>query len=258
MYATERQEHILAVIRADGRAAVTALAADLAVTTETIRRDLDQLERLGRVRRVHGGAVDPERGSLAEPTLHARSLERVETKRAIADAAIARIPAGSTLLIDAGSSTGAVATALAQRGAGAGRLDVITNALPIAMALHAVPQIEVTFIGGRLRGVTSASVGTMAIAQLAGLRPDVAVLGTNGISAGFGLSTPDEDEAATKSAMVRAARRRIVVADGSKLGVESLHSFAALADLDTLVTDTPPGADLTAALGAADVEVVIA
>ncbi len=258
MYATERQEHILAVIRAEGRAAVAALATDLDVTTETIRRDLDALEERGRLRRVHGGAVAAELGSLAELTLDTRSGERIDAKRAIAAATLRRIPDGSTLLLDAGSTTGAIAGAIVETATDRRRLGVITNALPIAAALHAIPGIEVTFIGGRLRGVTSASVGTMAVAQLAALRPDVVVLGTNGISADFGLSTPDEDEAATKAAMVRAARRRIVVADGSKLGVESLHSFAPLGELDVLVTDVAPDADLAAALDRAGVEVVIA
>ena len=258
MYAAERQEHILGLIRSQRRVAVTALARDLDVTTETVRRDLDALEGLGHVRRVHGGAVAADLGSLVEASLDARSGERVEAKRAIAAAASAMIADGSTILIDAGSTTGALAAALADPGAARRRLSVITNALPIAATLHTVEGIEVTIVGGRLRGITSASVGSSATAQLLSLRPDVAIIGANGVSAGFGLSTPDEDEAATKGAMVRSARHRIAVVDSSKLGVESLHSFAGLADLDVLITDAAPEPDLAAALRAADVDVVIA
>jgi DeoR family fructose operon transcriptional repressor len=257
MYAAERQEHVLGLIRTQRRVSVTALSRELDVTTETVRRDLDALEALGHVRRVHGGAVAADLGSLVEASLDARSGERVEAKRAIAAAVAAMLADGSTILIDAGSTTGALAAALAEPGARR-RLSVITNALPIAATLHTVDGIEVTLIGGRLRGITSASVGSSATAQLLALRPDVAIIGANGLSAGFGLSTPDEDEAATKGAMVRSARHRIAVVDSSKLGVESLHSFADLADLDVLITDAAPEADLAAALRAADVDVVIA
>ena len=258
MYAAERQEHVLGLIRADRRVSVTALAADLDVTTETVRRDLDVLEQLGHVRRVHGGAVAADLGSLVEATLDARSGERIEAKRAIAAAVVGMLGDRSTILIDAGSTTGALAAALAEAGARRLRLSVITNALPIASVLQSVDGIDTTVIGGRLRGVTSAIVGATATAQLLGMRPDVAIIGANGLSAAFGLSTPDEDEAATKSAMVRCARHRVAVIDSSKLGVESLHSFAALDDLDVLVTDAPPDAGLAEALQAAGVEVVVA
>lgn len=258
MYAAERQEHVLARIRAERRVSVTALAAELDVTTETVRRDLDALERLGRVRRVHGGAVAADLGSLVEATLDSRSLERIEAKRAIAVATSAMLGDRSTIVIDAGSTTGALAALLAEPGAPRRRLSVITNALPIATTLQGVDGVETTLVGGRLRGVTSAVVGATAAAQLLAVRPDVAVIGANGLSAAFGLSTPDEDEAATKSAMVRCARRRIAVVDSSKLGLESFHAFAALDELDVLVTDAAPEAALAEALRDAGVEVVIA
>jgi len=258
MYAAERQEHVLGRIRAERRVSVAALATELDVTTETVRRDLDALEQLGHVRRVHGGAVAADLGSLVEATLDARSGERIEAKRAIAAAVSAMLGDRSTIVVDAGSTTGALAAALAEPGAPRRRLSVITNALPIAAQLQTVDGIETTLIGGRLRGVTSAIVGATAVAQLLALRPDVAIIGANGLSADFGLSTPDEDEAATKAAMVRCARHRIAVVDSSKLGIESLHAFAALDDLDVLVTDAAPDAELADALRAAGVEVVIA
>jgi len=90
------------------------------------------------------------------------------------------------------------------------------------------------------------------------LRPDIAFLGTNGISASFGLSTPDPDEAAVKSAIVRAARRVVVVADADKLGNELLVSFAPLEAIDVLVTDAAPDPVLAAALSDAQVEVWLA
>ena len=91
-------------------------------------------------------------------------------------------------------------------------------------------------IGGRLRGTTSATVGNAA--EFERLRVDVAFMGTNALSVEHGLSTPDMDEAATKTAMIGAARTVVVLADARKIGAESTVRFAALDDVDVLVTDT--------------------
>ena len=94
--------------------------------------------------------------------------------------------------------------------------------------------------------------------QIDALRPDVAFVGANALSAEFGLSTPDAEEAAVKRAMVASARRVIAVVDSSKLGDESLTRFALLSEIDVLVTDARPETDLAAALAADDVEVWVA
>ena len=93
-------------------------------------------------------------------------------------------------------------------------------------------------LGGRVRGLTQATVGGETVEALGRLSCDVAFLGTNGLSPEHGLSTPDPDEAAVKRAMVRAARRRVVLADASKIGATLLVSFAALNDVEVLVTDS--------------------
>ncbi len=135
---------------------------------------------------------------------------------------------------------------------------VITNSVPIASTLQHSGHVELHLLGGRVRGVTSAAVGTATVEQIGALRPDIAFVGTNGLSAGFGLSTPDEYEAAVKGAYVLAARRSVVLADAAKHGVEALMRFARLDEIDTLVTDQEPPADLAGALTDADVEVVVA
>lgn len=129
--------------------------------------------------------------------------------------------------------------------------------MPIAATLSRNPDIELHLLGGRVRGITAAAVGPVTLAQLAELRPDIAIVGTNGISARFGLSTPDPDEAAVKHAMIASARRSIVVADASKFGVETLTRFARLAQVDVLITEQPPTGALAAALRKAEVEVVL-
>ena len=262
MFAEERQLLIAALVATEGRVTVTDLAARFTITAETVRRDLDTLEAARQLRRVHGGAVAIDRLSLSEPSLDERQTQRPDEKSRIVDAALRMIPASRTgsIVLDAGSTTERLADRLAgwTPAVAGDQLLVITNAVPIAGKLSHNDAINLHILGGRVRGLTSAIVGAGTVAQLAALRPDIAFIGTNGISATFGLSTPDSVEAAVKSAIVRTARRVVVLADSSKLGQETLVSFAALAAIDTLITDAAPSADLAAALAAADVDVVIA
>jgi DeoR family fructose operon transcriptional repressor len=259
MYAMERHQRILTELGSTGRVSVAGMADELHVTAETIRRDLDVLERAGHVRRVHGGAVSAARASLAETTVVERAGRRTEAKRAIARAALALVPSTFTgaILLDAGTTTGAFAEALStwQPDAGVAPLTVYTNSVPIAAVLHGNPNLVVRIIGGTVRGITSATVGPTAVAQLADIRPDIAFLGTNGLSAEFGLSTPDELESQVKRAMVERSRLAVVLSDASKHDDEALHRFACLDEVDVLITDAPPGPALAAALDEAEVEV---
>ncbi|WP_353826687.1 DeoR/GlpR family DNA-binding transcription regulator [Agromyces sp. SYSU T0242] len=262
MYATERHEHILEAIARTGRVSVAGLADALDVTAETIRRDLDALERAGHLRRVHGGAVSTSRASLAETTVLERAGQRTDAKRAIAGEALALVPPTfrGSILLDAGTTTGALAEALVgwRPEPGTPPLTVYTNSVPIAALLHGSPDLVVRIVGGTIRGITSAVVGPAAIAQLAEIRPDIAFIGTNGVSAEFGLSTPDELEAQVKQAMVACARLAVVLVDSSKHDDEALQRFAALDEVDVLITDASPGPALAVALDEAEVEVRVA
>ena len=257
MYATERHELIERLLADTGRVSVVELARRFGVTTETIRRDLAQLESTGALRRVHGGAVVSERGSIVEPTLLERLGRSGEAKAAIAARAVTALGEGfqGSIFLDAGTTTAAVAELLSRRPT---RVETVTHALAVAQALSSSDAVDLTVIGGRIRGVTGAAVGAATVQAISGLRPDVAFVGTNGVSAEFGLSTPDPEEAAVKRQIVRSARRAIVVADGEKLGAERLVGFARLSDIDVLVTDVPPDPTLTVALEDADVDVWIA
>lgn len=106
-----------------------------------------------------------------------------------------------------------------------------------------------------MRGLTAAAVGAQTVDAISRLRPDIAFVGTNGISAAFGLSTPDPDEAAVKRAIIAAARRRVVLADAEKFEAELLVSFASLDDVDVLVSEMAPEGELARALDGVDAEV---
>lgn len=256
MYATERQDLIARAVRERGRVAVRDLAERFGTTSETARRDLAALERRGIVRRVHGGAVSPDRASLVEEGVAERAGRAVDAKRMIGARAAQAIPEGfdGSMLLDAGTTTGALIAPLVDRLAGA-RVEIVTNAVAHAAALAGRAGLGLSVVGGRVRSVTGAAVGSGAVRALEQMRPDVAFVGANGVSASFGLSTPDPEEAAVKRAMVRSARRVVVLADATKFDVESLHAFASLDEIDVLVTDAVPSGDLAEALARADVDV---
>ncbi len=258
MYATERQDLIEKRLNEDGRVSVIELAQSFDVTTETIRRDLAHLEGVGTLRRVHGGAVPRERASTTEPSLTDRLQRHGAAKSAIAVRALSALDSSvGSVYFDAGTTTGAVAARLASRSTGS-PVEVVTHALTLAQVLAGVPGVSLSVIGGRIRGLTAAAVGSDTVRAIESLRPDVAFLGANGLSAGFGVSTPDPDEAAVKSAIVRAARRVVLVTDAEKLGRELLVSFAPLNAIDVLVTDAAPQPVLADALAEAGVEVWLA
>ncbi len=255
MYAEERQQSMARLIVDRRRVSVTALALEYDVTTETVRRDLSHLERHGLVRRVHGGAVPADALGTTEPALGDRDQLNTDLKDQIARAGLALVPPdGSTLVVDAGSTTARLAGLLPQDR----RLVVFTHAVPVAARLAALPLIELHLLPGRVRATTLAAVGPSTIAALDVLRADVAFLGSNALSTGHGLSTPDADEAATKRALIGAAQQVVALVDSTKIGHESAIRFAALADVDCLVTDSGIERAVRRAIEKAGVEVIVA
>jgi DeoR family transcriptional regulator, fructose operon transcriptional repressor len=255
MYAEERQQAIASLVIANGRASVTELAQAYDVTTETVRRDLAALDKAGVLRRVHGGAVPVRALHLVEAGVGEREATRAEHKDAIAAAATELLPqGGATVLLDAGTTTARIAAQLPTDR----ELLVVTNSVPVAARLAGMPSVSLQLLGGRVRGVTQATVGEQTLRVLNTMRVDIAFIGTNGISVRHGLSTPDTDEAAVKRAMVSSANYVVAVADSSKVGLEDFVSFAPLSSVDTLVTDSEITDTDRAQFAEEGVEVVVA
>lgn len=255
----ERHQSILSRLQ-HGPVTVQVLADRLQVSKETVRRDLDLLESQGSLYRVHGGAVPTGSESRAEKSLNERLGRHTAQKQRIAQAALSFLPPadGGSMIFDAGTTTEALADLLAQQASpDSHHRYLITNAVPIAQKLSTSPGIHVEILGGSIRGVTGAAVGPDTITALESRRADVVFIGTNGVDSTFGLSTPDSSEAAVKSAQICAARHRILLADSSKLDQTTLVQFAALSDIDVLITDAEPSKDLLNALVEADVQLVI-
>lgn len=252
MYGAERQQLLAQRARRDGRIDVVTAAAEFEVAPETIRRDLGALERQGQVRRVYGGAIPVERLDF-EPGVSLRDRTNAAEKERIAQAALELLPSRGTVLIDAGTSTGRFAGLLpADR-----ELTVVTNSLPVANQLATRGNCNLYMLGGRIRETTLASVESWALNVLNGLTVDVGFFGANGFSATRGCTTPDTAEAAVKSAMVHACRRRVLLADHSKYADDQFSRFAELSEIDVLVTDSGLDGSAVEQLSA-ETEVVLA
>jgi DeoR family fructose operon transcriptional repressor len=254
MYAEERQQAIAGLVRDQGRQSVADIATRFDVTAETVRRDLSALERFGLLRRVHGGAVAVEALGVLEAAVRDRDRKNAPQKERIAAAAAAYVTDGDCILLDAGTTTSRMAPLLKEMA----HLSVVTHALPVAARLAGYGGVKLRLLPGSVRPETQAAVGEDTVDALCRLKVDVAVLGTNGISVGHGLSTPDYSEAAVKRAIVKAGRRVVVLADADKLGEETLVRFADLADVDVLVTDSRATPEQLAPLEAAGMKIVVA
>lgn len=226
-----RHQVILDLLGEDGQVSANALSERLGVTHETVRKDLLHLQERGRLRRVHGGAVPVE--SLAhEPLVGARTAQ-AEEKARIARAAAQFVPDEGAVILDSGSTTAALAEAFPA----SPTVLAITNSLPVAVMLLGRAGTVVT-LGGRVRAETQATVDEWALRHLETVRADVAFLGANACSVEHGLATPDQSEAAVKAAFVRSARLRVLLADHTKFGRESVFHYATLEEIDFVVTDT--------------------
>lgn len=233
MYATERHQEILRRARGEGRVEVKQIAEDLDVTPETVRRDLTALERLGVLRRVHGGAIPVERLGI-EPAVDERETRLAGQKERIAKVALDELPDGGSIIIDAGTTTVRIAQMLPPDR----ELMVVTHSLPVANLLVSRPNVTLYLLGGVVRPRTLAAVGDWTRHNLTDVFVDVAFIGTNGITATRGLTTPDLGEAAVKRALISAARRTVVLADHTKFGREDFAHVCDLEAIDTVISDT--------------------
>jgi len=229
--APERQERMRAFIRERGVARVDEICKTLRVSPATTRRDLEQLEASGHIRRVHGGAVSVE-SRLEEPLFDDKASLQSREKRAIARAALALIKAGDSIYLDGGSTVLELARLLRERT----NLTVVTNSLRAASELSGQGP-RVILIGGELRRLSQTLVGPLTRHLLGDLRVDRAFMGTIGLTAKDGLTTTDTNEAFTKIEVIRRAAEVVLLADHEKIGKVSFVNAGRLEDLDVLVTD---------------------
>lgn len=232
MFPEERRSNIIDILNKLGRRRVSDLARDLAVSEVTVRQDLDLLERQGLLRRTHGGAILNSRTGF-ERTFQLEAATFQEEKERIGRAAAALVSDGETIILDVGTTTTEVARHLKDHKG----LTIITNALNIAMLLEENPDITVIVTGGTLRAKQHSLVNPYGFLILEQIHADMAFIGASGISAEKGITNANIPEAEMKRMFVRNARRRILVADSSKIGNVALAKVSDLWEINQLITD---------------------
>jgi DeoR family transcriptional regulator of aga operon len=250
----ERRHRIVELLQAHGRVTVEALATRFVTSAVTIRTDLAAPEAAGTLERTHGGALlrrDDDDLSLTVK----RTLHHVEKVR-IAKLAVSLIQDGETLILDSGTTTAEIARQI--RKLEGHSLNVITNALNIAVLLADVPFVRLIMPGGLLRPESNSLSGHMAEAALAGLQADRLFLGADGLDPERGVMTPHLPEAQLNAKMIEISRQVIVVADSSKLMRRNISLIARVEQLHMLITDTGAGPDVVAELERRGVEVRLA
>lgn len=232
LFQTERQREIVTLALQHGRVDVAKLAGQFRVTTETIRRDLSELQAQRLVRRVHGGAVPWETTGF-EPLLEVRNDQQVAEKRRIARLAVQELPDSGTIIIDSGSTLTPFAECMPQDR----ELQVVTNSLLTAQALAKKENVDVVVLGGGLRKNTFAMVDAQTVAAVNEFTVDTLFISADGMSIERGLTTPYREEAALKQAMIASAGRVVALIDFSKMDKNLLVRFADWSAIDVLVTD---------------------
>ena len=242
-----RRAQVLEMVRRQQFASVADLSAAFGVSEVTIRNDLDTLAEDGRIRRVRGGAVHRTTSSL-EATFEQAQDTRVAEKRSIARAASALVESGQTVILDAGTTVAAIARELAAR-KDLRDVTAITNGLRVALELEpAIPQLNVLLTGGTLRRLQHSLVNPFGTTILEQVHGHVAILECDGVDPEAGVTHVNVAETEIKRLMMRAARFRILVADGSKLGQISLVHLYGIGEIDVLITDATADPEIVAAL----------
>ena len=233
--ARQRQTLILERVRGEGAVRVADLVRELGVSDMTIRRDLELLHERGLIEKVHGGAAAIEGSSLFEPGFTVKSTLMQGEKTLIAAAAAALVTPGTAIAISAGTTT----FALARRLTDIPGLTVLTNSVPVADVLYKDGRPDQTVIlSGGVRTPSDALVGPFAVEVIRSLHVDSVFMGSHGMDARSGFTTPNILESETNRALIEAGRHLVVLADHTKWGVIGISSVARLDEADTIITDT--------------------
>ncbi|MHC0053581.1 DeoR/GlpR family DNA-binding transcription regulator [Actibacterium sp. D379-3] len=248
---SRRHNQILAQLTALPTMRVGALASELGVTTETIRRDLDELTERGLISRTYGGAM--LRQGL-EPALSVRQNELKEERTAIARAAVPRLTDARVIMIGSGATTVHVSRRIAFE---MRDITVITHSFGVATTLSFNPTIKVIMAPGLYHSGEGAMHGAQTVRFLSEYNADWTVLGASGL-APDGPSDALVEAADVYATMLRQAGQRMVVADRTKFDRVSTARYARWSHIDILVSDAVPGGPLGRALKQAEVEVLTA
>jgi DeoR family transcriptional regulator, aga operon transcriptional repressor len=252
VFAVDRRRRILQRVAEEQTIKIAELARELNVSEMTIRRDISRLEQDGFLRHTYGGATAHITKSI-ELAFNARALEHTAEKRLIGMRAAEALAGSSVLFVGAGTTAEQFSLFLSATR----ELQVITASLPVASLLGSRP-VAVVALGGAVREEELACVGPIATTSVARYRTDVAVIGAAGVSARFGVTELDDDIAEVNRAAIEHSSRLVVLADGSKIGVDARAIVAPARAISSLVTSSGADEAELDRLRAMGVEVVVA
>lgn len=251
MLAPERQKFILDELFKEGAVTVSRLAASLSVTEETIRRDLEKLEKNESLRRTHGGAV-PIDGTTYELSLEKRKATNVEAKQKIASVAANFVFSGDTIFLDASTTTFFMSKELKKLK----NITVITNSLRVIAELSPCEHIKLIAVGGIVSSNQS-FVGTLAERSIKeSYFANKMFFSSKGITKEIGILESNEQECGIKQSMLSNSESKFFLCDSGKIGRVSFAKLASLADIDYLITDKEPDEELVCALQDNNVKLV--
>lgn len=251
MDAESRQDQILNQLRARARLSVEELTAHFGVSSQTIRADLRELHGRGLLKRTHGGAVHVDTASSRE--YGARRMLNHRQKEAMGELAASLIPDESSVTLNIGTSTEQVAKALS----GHNGLMVLSNNINIINALIGTRSKELVLVGGAVRQSDGAIVGEDAVEFISRYKVDFAVIGASAMDADGAILDFDAREVSVARAILRNARTRILVCDGSKFDITAPIRICDVAELDYVVTDRPPPEQFAARARQGQTEILV-
>lgn len=234
MLNSHRREYIMEKLSAANKVSVADLMAGLSVSDETVRRDLKDLEAEGLLRRIHGGAIGVS--PIRDEPINTRAKKSAKEKVAIAHLAVDLISDHTSIFLDTGSTTEALAKQL-------GRftdLKLYTNSLKVAQGARDHFGVSVFLTPGQLRKVELDLVGYDTVAYIQTFLFDTVFMGTAGIDAERGFMDFEEDESRIRHALLKSGRNKIMLADSSKFGKSANICTAKFEVIDRLVTDAEP------------------
>lgn len=252
-----RKDELAAYVAERGEVRVTEIAGHFGVSVDTVRRDLDELAAVGRLKRTHGGALRNDPLSTMEISLTERMSVQDDAKAKIGELAATLVEDGQTILLNGGTTALAVLRHLAPRRG----LTLVTNNL---WAPGRVPREcvrDMYLIGGTVRLTAQVTLGPVEFAGASGshshrVHADIALIGVGGVAAGLGYSTSNLQEARMLCEMMSSSRQVVVLADRSKFGRRTFAQIAALEAADIVVTDPPVDAEIAEALATVGVTVM--
>lgn len=235
MLAIERRREILSRLMSDGKVIVAELARDFGVTEETIRRDLERMDKEGLVSKTYGGAVPKQNSGLDLP-YNVRESVNVEEKKEIAEKIAELVHDRERVMLDSSSTSLYVVKQLKNKK----NLTIITNSVKILVEVSDMPDWTVLSTGGLLKKDALSLTGSSAEKMINSYHVDTAICSCKGLDMELGVTDSNEGDSLIKQAIFAAAEKRILALDSEKFDKKSFVKVCGLGEIDVLVTDTKP------------------